>query len=283
MQLPDIWVEIPPPSNLRIIRHIQNRRQGAARNTGVKAAEGEYILFLDCDDELTPGSLNRIWNEVKNDDIDILFFAYESSLNGVIETNQSYVSNSGIKMSGREFFSSQSIPWTPWQYLYRRSLIVDNDLWQVEGHMFEDADFVLKTTLAAKSMRYVNDVNLRYHLSENQTTKIRSGDSWKVRDMFYLNQRVLHIARNENDKQIKDLIYGQYFYRQKKLIMRYLWHMNHSTMIRLLTEFRTAEHPPGMLLRFSRHCPRLLALMLTAAKPLLPIVRKIVIAQRNHK
>jgi glycosyltransferase involved in cell wall biosynthesis len=45
-------------SRIRLIRHKANRGAQAARNTGIQAARGEWVAFLDSDDTWVPNSLN---------------------------------------------------------------------------------------------------------------------------------------------------------------------------------------------------------------------------------
>lgn len=52
-------VEALQDKRVRLIRHVSNRGQCPARNTGVGAAVGKWVPFLDSDDELLPGCLMR--------------------------------------------------------------------------------------------------------------------------------------------------------------------------------------------------------------------------------
>jgi len=49
-------------SRLKYLFHDKNKNASAARNTGLSAANGEYISFLDSDDEWTPTKLEKQYN-----------------------------------------------------------------------------------------------------------------------------------------------------------------------------------------------------------------------------
>jgi len=61
---------------VHLIRHPQNRGVCPARNTAVRSARGSWIVFLDSDDELLPGCLERIEQVIRSSIPDIDRFGF---------------------------------------------------------------------------------------------------------------------------------------------------------------------------------------------------------------
>ncbi|TLM86786.1 glycosyltransferase family 2 protein [Pseudarthrobacter sp. NamE5] len=60
---------------IRLIRQERNGGPSAARNAGVAAARGEFLAFLDCDDELLPNYLATM-EEHMAEDVDVVVAAH---------------------------------------------------------------------------------------------------------------------------------------------------------------------------------------------------------------
>ena len=61
---------------LQLIRHERNKKLGGARNTGIRAAKGKYILFVDSDDMLVPNCLKQLIEAMESDDDEYIHFNY---------------------------------------------------------------------------------------------------------------------------------------------------------------------------------------------------------------
>lgn len=64
----DNTAEIAQNMGCQVIRHETSKGAVAAKNSGLKQAKGEYILFLDHDDMMTSKTLKKLYEEIVADD-----------------------------------------------------------------------------------------------------------------------------------------------------------------------------------------------------------------------
>ncbi|PJA63262.1 MAG: glycosyl transferase, partial [Candidatus Portnoybacteria bacterium CG_4_9_14_3_um_filter_44_9] len=60
-------------NRIKYIKHVERKGGAAARNTGIKAAQGEFIAFLDDDDEWLPKKLEIQMRQFENTPNDVGF------------------------------------------------------------------------------------------------------------------------------------------------------------------------------------------------------------------
>jgi CDP-glycerol glycerophosphotransferase len=92
---------------LTVVTHSTNRGLGAARNSGLDHATGDYVWFVDSDDWLTPGALPAVVDRLRRTSPDILVVGYERCYpNGTVVPDQ-LLPSSGSRLFGRDRFFGQ--------------------------------------------------------------------------------------------------------------------------------------------------------------------------------
>ena len=60
------------PEKVRVLAHEMNKRQGAAKNTGLQVAQGEWIGFIDSDDWVTPDYYEKLLHKAEETGADVV-------------------------------------------------------------------------------------------------------------------------------------------------------------------------------------------------------------------
>ena len=159
------------PIAFRIIRHEQKRGLSAARNTGMAHATGDYIYFLDSDDEITPDCLERLAVPLQKESFDLTIGECRivgGTLPGVALqlTDGTILRGSSI----RHAYRLQQWPMISVNKLYRLDFLKSNTLSFKEGILHEDELWSFQIAATATSLFIVVHDPYIYKLREGSIT-----------------------------------------------------------------------------------------------------------------
>ena len=157
-------IDTHPNIYCKILHHDHNRGLSAARNTGLMAATGDYVYFLDSDDDITEDCIERLVAPVVNDEIDIVVGNYRV-VGG--EAHSPLLLDSGLLDSSKEVLASYAAgKWyvMAWNKLCRRDFLIDNNLFFREGLIHEDVLWTFQVACKAQSLYVCNDVTYNYNV-----------------------------------------------------------------------------------------------------------------------
>lgn len=150
-------------SRIQVISQ-ENRGLGASRNVGLNIAQGEYVLFLDSDDYLESGALEKLHDKASENDLDLVFFKIVNFSNKT--KRQSHSEYFDMKFL-KDIVKDDVFTWvqvkerifdisvTATSKLFKRELI--SDIAFPEGLIFEDNLFFIKVIFRAKRAYFYDD------------------------------------------------------------------------------------------------------------------------------
>lgn len=142
-------------SNLKIFKNETNRRAGGSRNRGVKNAKGRYIVFIDADDYFHEFSLKKVLDIIKdNNCVDIILCDFAREQVGARSDKPVHKWGDKRVINGRDFMLNNGVPWGPCQYIFKKSIMIDNNIYFEENVSAEDVDWSHNLVLHTKQMQY---------------------------------------------------------------------------------------------------------------------------------
>jgi glycosyltransferase involved in cell wall biosynthesis len=182
------------PSLFRIIENKENEGSGNARNQGIHAAQGEYIVFLDGDDWFSPDALQTIDAHVSKHSPLVLYYNFSRAYpDGKIRPNHHpTLLKQGWRRTGRERASLLANFGVSWNRAYRRDFLLKNSLHFPTG-FYQDLSWNLEVLCYAEAIYVIPDIIIFYRQGPRTvlgTVGSQHFDMLKAcrRALFYLHE-----------------------------------------------------------------------------------------------
>ncbi len=182
------------PDSIMVINCEENGRQGRARNIGMEYASADYIGFCDNDDMVEGNMFELLYQAAKFQDSDLVVCRskkYMLSQLGQVQMKRTAEDDFYFEIkniSQRKAFLDLNINRAIWNKLYRRDMILANDIKFAEGMIYDDICFSELVKHYANKI-YVLEEEMYHHIISDSSASYDS-ESWKNR-IGYFDANVL--------------------------------------------------------------------------------------------
>lgn len=194
-----------------VVIHQKNKGLSGARNSGLKLASGDYVLYVDSDDFLEKKACEKLimaatqhpqvdfvvggCKEINGEDIS--FQVHTNLKNEYVYTSKEFVEKS-IKKN--EWYAPA------WLNLYNRKFLLKNKLFFKEGRIYEDMEMLPRLFLAAQKVEYINYAFYNYVIRKNSIMTTNNPNNQK--DALANMNEWMDIFKNVSDQAYQNLLYG---------------------------------------------------------------------------
>ena len=180
--------------------HQKNSGVSGARNRGIDAANGEYLVFIDADDYVSENHLSQLYNG--QTDFSMIQFIKED----------------GDKVSSPHHFCEElmscyelirkelnmEMPFNFWQLMYRASIVNDNNIRFNHDLVYgEDIDFALRVLLFGDSIAISNEAT--YHYIQHSESAINTSEFRRF-EVIEIFENLAEFYRSQGREDLADLI-----------------------------------------------------------------------------
>ena len=190
---------------LTIITNTRNCMAGESRNKGLRAASGEYVIFLDADDIFEPDMLEKAYNKAKSCDADICIFKEDLFVDNLEKRSNYLYAEALMEQLGKKvFFPPLELAealfnlWNGWAWdkLFRRKFVIDAGIEFPDIQTSEDGFFVHAAMASAERISMLNEVLVHHRTGDTGSLSNTRDHAWESCLIYLKKLREYLIDRN---------------------------------------------------------------------------------------
>lgn len=217
-----------------IISHAQNMGLSVARNTGIRNSTGNYLFFLDSDDEISPKCIELLANGVSQTCADFCIgrIAYITS-SETIENKHSF--NKPTQQFNQNetisLYLADKLPWNAVNRLIRRDFIISNNLYFTENITSEDLLWNFQSLQYIKCIVAINDITYYYYSNPGSIMSSASTNKKYAHDLIAIGElmNLIISTKKEHSLLVKYYIHLRYSF----ITFALLWHKYPNKVVQL--------------------------------------------------
>lgn len=162
--------------NLRIIVHDHNKGLGGARNTGIREARGDYVWFVDSDDDVLGEDLMYVLDRTCRENLDVMCFNYRRvDQDGNVIPLQYYMKDlpvqEGVSFAKSAFEGGLALNMGfVVRFLYRTAFLKSHGLFFPEKVCWEDTVYMPRSILLAEKVASASSIMYSYRVNSESIT-----------------------------------------------------------------------------------------------------------------